>query len=126
MGSNPISSGTEVERAGEITWEKEPLGGVPRRTEEHDLLVWLGAESLFLVLGGVYSEEHLTERGPSSPSRFVEQAPPLLGKVGRYSMKKTHFRKVVQVAQLVRAKDWKSLCQWFESTSKRAKGKKGT
>ena len=24
MGSNPISSGTEVERAGEITWEKEP------------------------------------------------------------------------------------------------------
>jgi hypothetical protein len=26
----------------------------------------------------------------------------------------------VQVAQLVRAKDWKSLCQWFESTSERA------
>ena len=39
-------------------------------------------------------------------------------------MKKTDFRKVVQVAQLVRAKDWKSLCQWFESTSKRAKGPK--
>lgn len=39
-------------------------------------------------------------------------------------MNKTYFRKVVQVAQLVRAKDWKSLCQWFESTSKRAKGPK--
>lgn len=39
-------------------------------------------------------------------------------------MNKTDFRKVVQVAQLVRAKDWKSLCQWFESTSKRAKGPK--
>lgn len=45
---------------------------------------------------------------------------------GRYSMKKSDFRKVVQVAQLVRAKDWKSLCQWFESTSKRAKGPKDT
>lgn len=30
-------------------------------------------------------------------------------------MKKTDFRKVVQVAPLVRAKDLKSLCQWFES-----------
>lgn len=29
----------------------------------------------------------------------------LTSKVGRYSMKKTDFRKVVQVAQLVRAKD---------------------
>lgn len=43
-------------------------------------------------------------------------------KLGRYSMKNKDFRKVVQVAQLVRAKDWKSLCQWFESTSKQAKG----
>ena len=29
----------------------------------------------------------------------------VVSKVGRYSMKKTYFRKVVQVAQLVRAKD---------------------
>ncbi len=29
----------------------------------------------------------------------------LTSQVGRYSMKKTNFRKVVQVAQLVRAKD---------------------
>jgi hypothetical protein len=33
-GSNPISTGTEVEQMGKITWEKEPhIDGVRRWTE---------------------------------------------------------------------------------------------
>lgn len=49
MGSNPISSGTEVKRAGEITWEKEPLGGVQS----------LGGSRLLSMVGGLGGKELL-------------------------------------------------------------------
>lgn len=157
MGSNPISSGTEVERAGEITWEKEPLGvcwwSPPEDrkallSERRARCALTGLSSFYKQapsgspwaalgswacwerrLGGSWKSCSKAWRTKKALSfkllvKGFSLTSKVVSKVGRYSMKKTYFRKVVQVAQLVRAKDWKSLCQWFESTSKRALGPK--
>lgn len=51
-----------------------------------------------IIFFGYFLDQGLAKWGFSLTSQVVS-------KVGRYSMKKKDFRKVVQVAQLVRAKD---------------------